>query len=61
MVSLVPSRSQEKEQSGELKFEVITNNGDDRTVVALIALKNIFAKQLPKMPKEYIVRLVLDR
>ena len=27
----------------------------------LITLKNIFGKQLPKMPKEYIVRLVMDR
>jgi hypothetical protein len=25
------------------------------------ALKNIIAQQLPKMPREYIVRLVLDR
>jgi histone acetyltransferase len=24
-------------------------------------MKNIIAKQLPKMPKEYIVRLVFDR
>ena len=24
-------------------------------------LKNIYAKQLPNMPKEYIVRLVFDR
>lgn len=30
-------------------------------MIQLIALKNIFAKQLPKMPKEYIVRLVMDR
>jgi histone acetyltransferase len=27
----------------------------------LIYLKNIFARQLPKMPKEYIVKLVFDR
>ena len=27
----------------------------------LIDLKNIFAKQLPKMPKEYIVKLVFDK
>ena len=27
----------------------------------LTDLKNIIAKQLPKMPKEYIVRLVFDR
>lgn len=26
----------------------------------IIDLKNIFARQLPKMPKEYIVKLVLD-
>ncbi|KAG8469806.1 hypothetical protein KFE25_006261 [Diacronema lutheri] len=51
----------EKERSGELRFETITNDGKDDTMVQLIALKNIFAKQLPKMPKEYIVRLVLDR
>lgn len=27
----------------------------------LIAIKNLFAKQLPKMPKEYIVRLLFDQ
>lgn len=27
----------------------------------MIGLKNIFSKQLPNMPKEYIARLVLDR
>lgn len=27
----------------------------------LICLKNIFSKQLPNMPREYIARLVLDR
>jgi len=30
-------------------------------MINLIHLKNLFATQLPKMPKEYIVRLVLDR
>jgi hypothetical protein len=28
---------------------------------ALIDLKNIVAKQLPKMPKDYIVRLIMDK
>ncbi len=28
---------------------------------ALIDLKNIFSKQLPKMPKEYICKLMFDR
>lgn len=27
----------------------------------LIGLKNIFARQLPNMPREYIVRLLMDR
>ena len=27
----------------------------------LIGLKNIFGRQLPNMPKEYIVRLLMDR
>ena len=27
----------------------------------LVGLKNIFGRQLPNMPKEYIVRLVMDR
>ena len=27
----------------------------------LVDLKNIYAKQLPNMPKDYIVRLVFDR
>lgn len=39
----------------------MTNDGTEENSIALIALKNIFSRQLPKMPKEYIVRLVLDR
>ena len=27
----------------------------------LVALKNIFSRQLPNMPREYIARLVFDR
>lgn len=27
----------------------------------LIDLKNIFSRQLPKMPKDYIVKLMFDR
>lgn len=43
-----------------IEFEVVTNDHTDDSVVKLIALKNIFSRQLPKMPKEYIVRLVFD-
>lgn len=44
----------------EITFEIITNDGTDSSCLKLIALKNIFSRQLPKMPKEYIVRLVFD-
>ncbi|CEG50449.1 histone acetyltransferase [Plasmopara halstedii] len=50
-----------EEDSGRLKFDVITNDGTDEHMIQLTTLKNIFAKQLPKMPKEYIVRLVFDK
>ncbi|RLN71966.1 hypothetical protein BBJ28_00014277 [Nothophytophthora sp. Chile5] len=50
-----------EEDSGKLKFDVISNDGTVEHMIQLTTLKNIFAKQLPKMPKEYIVRLVFDR
>uniref|UniRef100_A0A5B7C8V1 histone acetyltransferase n=1 Tax=Davidia involucrata TaxID=16924 RepID=A0A5B7C8V1_DAVIN len=50
-----------EEEAGKLKFVCISNDGIDEHMVWLIELKNIFARQLPKMPKEYIVRLVMDR
>jgi len=54
------SHLRKQERDGELKWEVIKNDGDARHVKLLVALKNIFSKQLPNMPKEYIVRLVFD-
>lgn len=30
-------------------------------MIALVNLKNIFSRQLPKMPKEYICKLIFDR
>ena len=44
----------------KMDFETLRNNGKPEMMRSLIDLKNIFAKQLPKMPKEYIVRLVFD-
>lgn len=46
--------------SETLSFQVFTNDGTRESNIALITLKNIFSRQLPKMPKEYIVRLVMD-
>lgn len=50
-----------QEQEGEIAFKYVENNGDPYNMMYLIGLKNIFSKQLPNMPKEYICRLVLDR
>lgn len=45
----------------DLDFSIVWNDGSDESLILLAALKNIFATQLPKMPREYIVRLVFDR
>lgn len=50
-----------KEETGEIEFKVISNDGTLQNLKLLTNLKNIIAKQLPKMPKEYIVRLVFDK
>ncbi|XP_058209113.1 histone acetyltransferase GCN5 [Rhododendron vialii] len=50
-----------EEEAGRLKFVCVSNDGIDEHMVWLIGLKNIFGRQLPNMPKEYIVRLIMDR
>ncbi|KAF5191703.1 Histone acetyltransferase gcn5 [Thalictrum thalictroides] len=50
-----------EEEAGKIKVVSVANDGTAEHMVWLIGLKNIFAKQLPNMPKEYIVRLVMDR
>jgi histone acetyltransferase len=50
-----------EEDKGQIEFNVIKNDGNLRNLKLLTDLKNIIAKQLPKMPKEYIVRLVFDK
>jgi hypothetical protein len=44
-----------------MKHNVAVRVTDRLLLCRLIALKNIFSKQLPNMPREYITRLVLDR
>lgn len=39
----------------------MNNDGSRDSFVVLTGLKCIFQKQLPKMPKDYIARLVYDR
>ncbi|XP_047963672.1 histone acetyltransferase GCN5 [Salvia hispanica] len=50
-----------EEEAGNLKFVCASNDGVDKHMIWLIGLKNIFARQLPNMPREYIVRLLMDR
>ncbi|KAL3157908.1 hypothetical protein ABBQ32_012315 [Trebouxia sp. C0010 RCD-2024] len=52
---------QNMESAGEMSFEYVLNDGQRHNSIWLIGLKNIFSKQLPNMPREYIARLVLDR
>lgn len=49
-----------EEELGIIHFECITNDRLPSHSIKLLALKNIFSRQLPKMPREYIVRLVFD-
>lgn len=51
----------QEEDKGNLEFLVISNNGQLNNLKLLTDLKNIISRQLPKMPKEYIVRLVFDK
>ena len=50
-----------EEISGAVVFRVISNDGARAHLIWLTQVKNIFATQLPKMPREYISRLVFDR
>ena len=50
-----------EERNGEIKFRVVNNDGERESNIILTGLKNLFQKQLPKMPKDYIARLVYDR
>ncbi|EGW34119.1 uncharacterized protein SPAPADRAFT_133455 [Spathaspora passalidarum NRRL Y-27907] len=54
-----PSVIEEKE--GKIEFRVVNNDNTRESMIVLTGLKNIFQKQLPKMPREYISRLVYDR
>ena len=47
--------------SNNLYVRLLQNDGTHEQMVPLIQLKKIFSMQLPKMPPQYIVRLVFDR
>lgn len=49
-----------EEMNGIIEFRVVNNDNSKENLMVLTGLKNIFQKQLPKMPREYIARLVFD-
>ncbi|KAK7863222.1 hypothetical protein R5R35_001437 [Gryllus longicercus] len=53
-----------EEARGLIKLHVVGNSLTQRvsqqTMLYLLGLQNVFSKQLPKMPKEYISRFVFD-
>lgn len=50
-----------EEEDGLIQFRVVNNDNSPMNMIILTGLKNIFQKQLPKMPREYIARLIYDR
>jgi len=44
-----------------MKWILVENDGTPENMIKLVGLKSLFSKQLPKMPKTYIARLVFDR
>ncbi|XP_071812031.1 histone acetyltransferase KAT2A-like isoform X2 [Apostichopus japonicus] len=56
--------ARKEEEKGVISFHVIGNSitrkPSKETLTWLIGLQNVFSHQLPRMPKEYITRLVFD-
>jgi histone acetyltransferase len=69
-MSLFPSHAardegaRKEELKGVIEFHVIGNSLSQKpsrqTLIWLIGMQNVFSHQLPRMPKEYITRLVFD-
>ena len=56
------NRSSHNAVISNIKYTVVTNNHPTNAdLIRLIGLKTLFARQLPKMPRDYIARLVFDR
>jgi ribosomal protein S18 acetylase RimI-like enzyme len=53
--------SSNKNPYESMRWIVVRNDGTPESMIKLVGLKSLFAKQLPKMPRAYIARLVFDR
>ena len=53
-----------EQKRGLIQFHVISNSLNteinNRILIWLLMVKNVFSHQLPRMPREYITRLVFD-
>lgn len=53
-----------EERRGVIEFHVVGNSlnqkPNKKIMMWLVGLQNVFSHQLPRMPKEYITRLVFD-
>ena len=56
--------AKQEERRGLISFHVVGNSLTQKvtkqTMSWLVGLQNVFSHQLPRMPKEYITRLVFD-
>lgn len=56
--------AKQEEKRNAIEFHCVSNSLTEKvpkqTMLWLIALQNVFSHQLPRMPKEYITRLVFD-
>lgn len=55
------SAAMKEEREGKIRAQPVLNDGRRESMIILTGLKNVFQKQLPEMPKDYIARLVYDR
>lgn len=56
-----PPKSKPANEYDSIRWCIVVNDGSHDSLVKLVGLKSLFAKQLPKMPRPYIARLVFDR
>ena len=56
--------ARKEQKRGLIQFHVINNDinhePSKQTLIWLLMMKNVFSHQLPRMPREYITRLVFD-
>lgn len=58
---LAPKSAMVEYEKGYIKLPVVSSSEPSAaSSIVLVGLKNLFQRQLPKMPREYITRLVLD-